>query len=198
MKWHPASLLLAWACFAVILQGIDWPWILFPALLCLVWAQLRAPLRNRRMLLRTRWLLLSLLILFSFFTPGEFLPGLAGEFGLTIEGVRSAVEHGGRLIALLSSLALLHELIGTLGMLSGLYFLLGPGRWREKTIVRLMLILEWIEAKQYPDWRVWLQRDVQSPVDSLSCKLAMPPMRGQDWWLIGVALMSLLTGLLVR
>lgn len=199
--WHPASLLLAWLGFVTALQWMSLSTVMPLAILSLVSAQILAGVRNRRMLSRARWLLLSLLLMFALFTPGEYLPGFAGQLGFTHEGLHSAGEHCARLIAMLCSLALLHEHIGTSGMLAGLYCLLGRGKWRQKTVVRLMLVLECVEGARLPHWQAWLAADGLNAdeswaADPASCRLAIPAMHGRDWLLVGVVLTGLLAGVL--
>lgn len=169
------------------------------AILCLMSAQILAGARNRRMLSRARWLLLSLLILFAFFTPGEYLPGVVGQLGFTHEGLHSAGEHCARLIAMLCSLALLHEHVGTSGIMAGLYCLLGRGEWRRTTVVRLMLVLDYVEGARLPHWQAWLaadglHADESWTVDPASCRLTIPAMQARDWLLVGAVLTGLLAG----
>ncbi len=145
-----------------------------------------APTRSLRLLRRSRWLLLSIGVLFLFFSPGEYLPGFAGRIGLTYEGVTHAGEQIGRLLAILLSLALLHERIGTPGLLAGLYKLLGPFSWRETTVVRLMLVLEFVEDKRVTGWREWLSQGTQA--DSAARNhfaLVMPHLRRLDLAVMG-------------
>lgn len=191
--WHPASLLLTWLGFALALQWAPLSWLMFLALTSLVLSLAGAFERSRNLLGRSRWLLLSLLVLFLFATPGEFLPGIWGRLGLTYEGVEQAAEQLGRLLAMLSSLALLHQRLGTQGLLAGFHWLLAPFPWRRATVVRLLLVLEFVEQKRKPGWREWLlPEDGQAPAADVYT-LAMPPLHGWDRLLIA----GLLAGFLV-
>lgn len=191
--WHPASLLLTWLGFALALQWAPLSWLMFLALTSLVLSLAGAFERSRNLLGRSRWLLLSLLVLFLFATPGEFLPGIWGRLGLTYEGVEQAAEQLGRLLAMLSSLALLHQRLGTQGLLAGFHWLLAPFPWRRATVVRLLLVLEFVEQKRKPGWREWLlPEDGQVPAADVYT-LAMPPLHGRDRLLIA----GLLAGFLV-
>lgn len=183
--WHPASLLIVWLGLVLGLARLP----LFPLLLlsaaCLVLAGLRAPERIRNLLRRSRWLLLSLGILFLFFTPGEYLSGPAGRFGLTFEGLRESAEQVGRLLAILASLALLHQSVGTQGLLAGCYWLLRPLPWRDATVVRLMLVLDLVEQKGRTRWREWLWPESPGNDEGAnSLPLEMPAMRRRDAALI--------------
>lgn len=185
--WHPVSLLLAWLAFALVLQWLPAHLMIGVAAASLVLALSLAFERSRNLLRRSRWLLLSLVVLFLFMTPGEYLPGIGGDLGLTYEGLWDAGEHLGRLLALLASLALLHEKIGTSGLLAGLYCLLGPFAWREATVVRLMLVLEYVEQKQPVGWREWLKGGGMQEVSASpeSYRLLMPSLQLRDKLLIG-------------
>lgn len=180
LMWHPASLLLSWISFALLLQSASPRLLLGLATVCLLLAVAFAPMRSLRLLRRSRWLLLSIGLLFMFLSPGEYLPGFAGQLGLTYEGVERTGEQLGRLLAILVSLALLHEYIGTQGLLAGLYRLLGPFAWREASVVRLMLVLELVEEKREIPWREWLTQQ-EWDTDVHDCfTLLMPRLRLRD------------------
>lgn len=154
--FHPASLLLSWFGFALSLQWLTLEWLLPIAFGSSIAAVVIARELSLNLLRRSRWLLISLAVLYFFMTPGEFAPGVVGAIGITYEGL----QHGGMqialLLAMLSSLALLHRVIGTTGLLAGSHWLLSPFPWREATVVRLMLVLEYLEQERPAHWREWL------------------------------------------
>jgi hypothetical protein len=155
--WHPVTPLLCWVGFAVALQWIDSrAWMVGVATFTFALSLFFAGERGRLLLWRARWLLASLVFLFVFFTPGEYLTGIPGELGATREGVARAADNLGRLVSLLASLALLHECIGTAGLLAGLHTLLRRFPYRDATVVRLLLVLEYAEQKRTVGWREWL------------------------------------------
>lgn len=184
--WHPASLLLYWFGLVLVLQQLS----LFPltllTLACLGLTAVHAPERCRSLLWRSRWLLLSLAILFLFVTPGEYLPGTWGDTGLTYEGLRQCGEYLGRLLSMLASLALLHERLGTPGLLAGFYWLLKPLPGRQTTVVRLLLVLEFVERKQQTTWREWLAPEPADTVAPEGYRLAMPAFHLRDKIAIGL------------
>lgn len=159
---HPASLLLTWFGFALALQWLPLTWLMVLAVTCVVLALTMASQRSFNLLRRSRWLLISLAVLYFFATPGAYLPGILGDIGLTHEGLLQGGEQLGRLLAMLTSLALLHQAMGTQGLLTGLYCLLKPFPWREATVARLMLVLEHVEQKNRVSWREWLLPGVQN------------------------------------
>lgn len=159
--FHPATLLLAWAGFVLILPLLSLPilgLLMFPALLG---AFALAKQRTLRLLRRARWLLLSLAVLFAFATPGLAVPGLPAGLGMTQDGLALGAEQVARLVLLLSTLALVHEALGTAGLVTGLHCLLGllcpSGALRERIVVRLMLVVEFVESASFQGgWREWL------------------------------------------
>lgn len=179
---HPATLLLAWAGCALCA-----PLLSLTALLALTGAAtlvalLFAAERARRLIRRARWLLLSLFLLFAFATPGVLLESWPGRLGVTEDGLGMAVENVTRLLLLLTTLALLHERLGNHGLLGGLYWLMRPlagvGGFRDRAVVRLMLVVEFVEAGVPGGWRQWLEPATGGP-DSLS--LDARTLRLPDW-----------------
>lgn len=158
---HPATLLAAWAVCVFLLPLA--PLSVLPILLALALATALAARRRTLILLRrARWLLLSIAVLFAFATPGLSVPGWPGQLGMTQDGLLAAGEHLSRLLILLTTLAVVHERLQTAGLLTGLYTLMAPLRpaWRERIVVRLMLVIEFIEhGDGRAGWRHWLDED---------------------------------------
>ncbi len=168
--WHPAVFLVLWTAFAVLLQALSITGLAVAGLLLLPLALRLAGDGTRKLLSRTRWLLLTIAVLFAFATPGERLPALAGDVGMTWDGVHQGIEHVLRLVLLLAGLALLHRTLGTDGIMAGLHWLLAPlARWRDlrqRIVVRLMLVLDQVENTP-GDWRGWLAEGDVTGVDRL-------------------------------
>jgi len=164
---HPATLLLAWGCLVVLLQMLSVTGLAGAALLLLPLSILQARHRTLMMLRRARWLLLSIAVLFTLATPGERLPGATGELGVTYDGLLMAAEHVLRLTLLLSSLAMLHQHLGNDGLIAGLHWLLAPlagsRELRERIVVRLMLVLDYVETEPRGGWRGWLSGETSGP-----------------------------------
>lgn len=189
---HPASLLVVWLGFALGLQWLPVSWLLVAAVVSILAMTLFAAERGLGLLRRSRWLLLSLLLLYAFATPGERLVGYWGDLGLTYEGLWQAGEQVGRLLALLASLSLLHQAVGTQGLLVGIYWLLRPLPWREPTVVRLMLVLEFIEQERKLRWRDWLsaREPTEEDFPLSGFALLVPALRLGDKLLMAGALAS--------
>lgn len=154
MTFHPAILLIAWGGLALVLQALPLAGLAAASAFLLPLAAWRARRRAFRLLARARWLFISLALLFAFGTPGQPLGGIPGA---TVDGLQMAGEHCLRLLLLLASLASVHEILGTSGLMKGFYALLWPvlgQKLRDRTVVRLMLVLDYAETPK--DWRAWL------------------------------------------
>lgn len=164
---HPATLLLCWGGLVVVLQTLSLSELAWAALPIMSLSLLLARRRTRLLIRRARWLLLSIAVLFVLASPGERLPGAIGEIGITYDGLQLAAEHVLRLLLLLATLALLHERLGNEGLIAGLHWLLAPlAGWRkvrERVIVRLMLVLDYVETEPRGGWRAWLSGDAPGP-----------------------------------
>lgn len=181
--FHPATLLVLWAGCALALPLLTLNAALATMAMALIAALALARRRSVVLLRRSRWLLLSLALLFAFATPGLAVPGWPGRIGLTQDGLLLAAEHLSRLVILLTTLALLHERLQTAGLLTGLHALLGLARseaLRERIAVRLMLVIEFIEGRDAKaGWRHWLDDDDHGP-ERLT--LAVRRLAWPDWF----------------
>ena len=192
---HPAALLALWVGFAILLQPLFVVGLAVATSVMLPLALFGAGETTRKLLFRTRWLLLTIVVLFAFATPGERLPGSLGETGITWDGIHQGAEHVMRLVLLLAALALLHKRLGTDGIIAGLHWLLAPlARWRDlrqRIVVRLMLILDHVENTAPGSWRGWLMESDTAGVDRLT--LSVRPTKLRDWLVfLGVAVMVLI------
>lgn len=196
MVLHPATLLLCWVVLAVFLQSLSINGLALAALVLIPPSIFLARRRAVSLVRRSRWLLISIAVLFILATPGQRLPGVAGEVGITHDGLAMAGEHLLRLVLLLATLALLHERLRTVGMMAGLHWMLAPlsGRQalRERIVVRLMLVLEFVESSPTEKWRDWLKGESAGPA---SLELTLEPVGRLDWTLFGMlAILSFIHG----
>lgn len=144
---HPASQILLGAAFllaASTRDGASLFWI------CLVTSggALAYARRHALMILRrSRWLLLTMVVLFGWMTPGTPVAGLPAA---TDEGLRLAAESVARLLIAISVVAVLLNSLPPPALVAGLRSLLSPlaclGAFRDQLAVRLMLTLQAVEA----------------------------------------------------
>ena len=140
--------------------------------------------RVRRLLRRIRFLLLVLVVLFAFFTPGEALLPVLGRFGPTREGVLLAAVHALRLLAVVMLVAVLLAKTGERELVSGLMVLAKPlaacGLPVERLAVRLLLVLRYVESPPAGGWRALLgERGGELP-GAETLKIHLPVLRLAD------------------
>jgi energy-coupling factor transport system permease protein len=164
---HPASLILIWLAFAFCV-----PW-LQPAELSAIVLLFSLPLLLRhsaqylKLLRRSRWLLISLVLVYAFVTPGTAAVAVLGIYSPSREGLLSGGIQALRLISLLATLALLLATTSRERILAGLYFLLRPFNWIgvdiERVAARIWLTLYYAEKAEQSgprrsgEWRERLQ-----------------------------------------
>lgn len=149
---HPASLILLGFCFLIAgstRSGLGL-WVI--ALGSAGFALSRAQWHFLIILRRSRWLLLTMLVLFGWMTPGTSIPGLPMA---TQEGLVLAAEHVARLLLAIAAVAVLLTGLSAAELVSGLRTLLAPlaplGGFRDRLAVRLMLTLEAVENARHGD-----------------------------------------------
>ena len=149
---HPASLILIWLAFAFCV-----PW-LQPAELSAIVLLFSLPLLLRysaqylKLLRRSRWLLISLVLVYAFVTPGAAAVAVLGAYSPSREGLLSGGLQALRLISLLATLALLLATTSRERILAGLYFLLRPfvliGVDVDRVAARIWLTLYYVEKAE--------------------------------------------------
>ncbi len=164
MKLHPSSEILTWCMLVVALQATATAELLFVSLLILFAALVVSAHKFNLLLRRTRWVMLSLLLIYAFSTPGAELVGFAGKFGPTREGLIDGLLQLTRLLSALAALAILLERLHRQKLIAGLYTLFSPlkflGISRERLAVRLALTLHYAEAAMLrgaTDWQALLR-----------------------------------------
>lgn len=196
-KWHPATFLVLWIGLVFFLTASGGVVRLFASVMCLLLAFVFAAQRTARLLKRTRWLLLAIVCLGLFLTPGEFLPGILGELGVSYEGMHAVGEQLGLILGMLSSLALVHEKLGTSGMVEALFALMYPLPGRNKTIVRLMLVIEWVERDKLK-WRDWIAEDRREDPQVATVSIQNSALHLRDWIVMGMVVVAMLAGVVWR
>lgn len=149
---HPAVSILCWLIFAFI-TGLAAPPMLgiLGGIMGLAYlAQLKALPDFIRLLKRSRWLLVSLLLLYAWSVNGAWIwPGL-GNASPTFQGLAAGGERVARLALLLAALALLLSKLSSEDLVYGLYLLTRPfavlGFDRRAFAVRLALAMGWVRS----------------------------------------------------
>ena len=155
---HPMTRLVIWLLFLIAVQSLNGillvaPFLLLPSLG-------KAVMRRAALLIwRTRWLLVSLLVIFSWGVVG--MPLWNGPAAPTREGLMEALTHLGRLVLVLIAVAAFLEAMPLPALLAATHGVLTPfrrfGLDPDRGVVRLMLVLRYVETLPRPrDWRTLL------------------------------------------
>ena len=102
-----------------------------------------------KMVLRMRWLFLSMFLVYGLATPGEYVPWMPIDFGFTYEGLNAGVLQVMRLTLMLGGIALLLTTTTQNKLIAGFYVLLTPLKLLklkpERFAARLCLTLQYLE-----------------------------------------------------
>lgn len=157
---HPALSLAVWSGCAILGQVLAVPLVLIYASACLLLAAVCARARLSSVLRRSRFLLIALLVLFVFFTPGQRLFDEPEWLPLTGEGLALAGVHVARVLSVIALVALLLEWMPPSELILGLAVLGAPlrhlGADPQRLAVRLSLVLTMVTEAKSSRWQDWL------------------------------------------
>jgi energy-coupling factor transporter transmembrane protein EcfT len=200
MNLHPATRLLMWLAFALFL-----PWLGIPALALVTLALLPFLIAAQnsafvKLLHRTRWLLLSIFLVYALATPGvELVPSL-GAFSPTSEGLHSGGLQAWRLAILLAGLALVMAATPGKELLAGIYYLLRPlallGVASDRIAARIWLTLYYAEQTLHlkpRDWRDKLHSALEGDgaIQEHTIEFTLATPSGSNWLALGVVVAAL-------
>lgn len=150
MMPHPAVLILLWVCLTIAMQSLQAAALLIVGVPLLIAAYLLSAVRLAMLLRRTRWIMLSLLLIYAYATPGVAVWAALAQFSPTSEGLINGLLQLCRLAFALAGLAILLGLLSQQQLIGGLYALAYPlhylGLSRERIAVRLALTLHYAET----------------------------------------------------
>lgn len=117
-------------------------------------ASVAAPSHMRLLVFRSRWLLLTLLVMFGWLTPGAAVPDIPGA---SYEGLMLAAANLARLLGALAVVAMILKALSPPELVSGMRTLLAPLALlkipRDRIAVRLALTLSEVEESGSGDGR---------------------------------------------
>lgn len=192
---HPVLRILLLLLLAIMAQSLAPRLLGLLGVLLLGLALWRSSSPLLRMLRRSRWLFLTLLLVFSFSTPGEYLPGWPLAMAPTYEGLASGLLQAGRLLVMLTGLSLLLTTTSRELLLAGLFFLLRPLAWvglpPERFTARLWLTLHYAESAPASSPRdIWRRFDSAEPLPDTVIGQRIPlvsPPPGLADYVVGLA-----------
>ena len=155
--------------------------------------------RLRMLLRRTRWIMLSLLLIYAYATPGDAVWAQLAEFSPTYDGLRDGLLQLFRLVCALAALAILLTLLTQQQLVSGLYALAYPLRYlglsRERIAVRLALTLHYAESAMLDtsvNWRNSIEQMLATAeIKQSSIELYSTPFTLRDSLLLVMSCASL-------
>jgi hypothetical protein len=167
---HPAALIVLWVNLTFIMQTFQMPALLVTAAVLLAVACGLDAGRLLMLLRRTPWIMLSLLLIYGYATPGAGIWGELGIYSPTWDGLGNGLVQLGRLMGSLAGLCILLSLLPQHKLLGGLYTLtysLGYlGVSREPVAVRLALTLLYAEnalRATTAGWRTPVEKMLVAP-----------------------------------
>ncbi len=197
---HPSSQILVWVLLALLAQHLKALALLALTIIAFSFALRLSAAQLLSLLRRTRWILFSLLLIYAYATPGAALWAQLGFLSPTREGLLDGLLQLGRLVSVLSGLAILLALLPQSQLISGLYTLVYPLRWlglsRERVAVRLALTLEYAELAMRDtasDWRATIQGAMQPSMSGAEhTELRLQPFGLVDILLLGMGAVALI------
>lgn len=149
VRMHPSLRILALILLAVSVQFLHVVALLAIGIILFIIALLLHVSLLRRMLYRSRWLLFTLLLIFAFTTPGEYLEWWYFSIAPTYEGIFLGILQAGRLIIMLTGLSILLGTTQRDALMAGIFPLLSPlrriGLSPERLTARLWLTIHYVE-----------------------------------------------------
>lgn len=198
---HPAVLILLWACLTIALQSLPASALLLAGAPLLLAAYRISARRLFTLLRRTRVIMLSLLLIYAYATPGAAVWAALAQFSPTWEGLADGLLQLCRLAIALAGLAILLGLLSQRKLVGGLYTLAYPlsylGLSRERLAVRLALTLHYADTATLDvahDWRGSIaQMLAPAQISQASIELHATPFTMRDGLLlvIGCVLLGL-------
>jgi energy-coupling factor transport system permease protein len=162
---HPAVLILIWISLTIAMQSLQAAALLFVGIPLLIIAYTFAAGRLIVLLRRTRWIMLSLLIIYAYATPGVAVWQSLVQLSPTHEGIIDGLLQLCRLAFALAGLAILLDRLSQQQFIGGLYTLGYPLRYvglsRDRIAVRLALTMHYAESvilDTSSNWRVSIEK----------------------------------------
>lgn len=187
---HPTLRILALILLAVTIQFLEAPALMIVGGIVLAIALFFHAGLLRKMLHRSRWLLLTLLLIFAFTTPGEYLEWGNPKIAPTYEGISLGLLQAGRLAMMLAGLAILLGTTPRNALMAGIFLLLKPlrpiGISPEQFTARLWLTMHYVEQEpRKGKGKFWARLDNAALYDNaaaIECvRFTLPSFTHLDW-----------------
>lgn len=192
---HGGLVIFLWLGAVAVMQRLPPHWLGWLILILGIASLCHARARAVRLLRRVRVLLLAIVVLFAWFTPGTRVIVDLPSLSPTLEGLMLAFEHVGRVVVVVLCVALLMASFSASRLVGALYALLRPferfGLPAGTIAVRTLLVLELVEGRPAGGWRTWLTPGDEVR-DATPVLMPVEPFRGRDWIILalGIALLA--------
>jgi hypothetical protein len=147
---HPALQIYIWFCLTLAVQMLGAYALAMLAGILIVFSFWICAARFFSLLRRTRWILVSVFLIYAYTSPGASLWPHLGMFSPVAEGLEHGLLQLLRLLAVLAGLSILLTLLSQAQLIAGLYTLCRPlvflGVSRERFAARLALTLHYAES----------------------------------------------------
>jgi energy-coupling factor transporter transmembrane protein EcfT len=195
--FHPATQIIIWICTAFAAQAIDGYLLVLVSTVLILFSGFICLSHFYAMLLRVRWILFSILLIYAYTGQGNVVWSQLGVFSPHAEGVLAGTEQLLRLISVLAGLSVLLTRLSQSQFMEGLYVLSRPldflGLSRQQFVVRLALTMRYIESVKRNVESSWLESIEQMilplPIEQGSVELNIRRLTWRDLMLIAVALL---------
>ena len=159
LVFHPAVQILTWCLLVATVQHLSLiPLLLIAALVFLASISMSCK-KLLQLIRRTRYLMLSLLLIYAYSTPGLAVFAALGIFSPSLEGLHDGIMQLARLLVALAGLAILLDRLHRQQWMAGIYTLFLPLHWlglsRERFTVRLALTLHYAELAMLRSSQRW-------------------------------------------
>ena len=179
LSFHPAAQILTWVLLVAAVQAQAPVTLLYTTALVVLCAWCWARHKFLQLLRRTRWVMLSLLLIYAYSTPGAPMFEALGLFDPSREGLNEGALQLARLLDALAGLALLLAHMQRQQLIAGLYTLFIPLQWlgfsRARLAVRLALTLHYAELEMLRSRGNW-----QEVMNSLFGAMHQPAVEGHS------------------
>ncbi len=150
--FNTSVILLAWMIVLLRVIALPWPTIGLASVAILLLASLVSARVLYGLLRRSRWIILAIILLFGWMTPGMTVYWIPGA---TSDGLLQAGEQLARLLLSIAMVSVLLSRLDQTSLLSGCYGLALPLRWlginADRLVLRLALTLRQLELGSEPD-----------------------------------------------
>lgn len=185
---NPATQLGLWMVTGIFALNLEPSISVGVALIVAALAGVYAPLNFVRLLKRSRWLLVSVALVFLLMAPGS---GISTVYGLSVpsvEGLRLALDQIGRLVLAMAMLALLLKRMSISELVAGArhFFVLlnlrgfNPDRAALRLVLTLQLLEQDSQRSDSLKWRNLMEMDLSAEEMSADISMSVYPFGWAD------------------